>query len=93
MRLSQYEITSIKDSLQAIAPDAEVFLFGSRTNDQAKGGDIDLLVTAESFALEQQAELRWLLLEKLGEQKIDIVVPSNSNQAFIEMIKPTAIKL
>jgi hypothetical protein len=45
MRLSEFEIESIK-SLAGyhFGTDVQVFLFGSRTNNQMRGGDIDLFV-------------------------------------------------
>ena len=42
MRLSQYEVESIKKAFQQSFEDGEVYLFGSRVDDSLKGGDIDL---------------------------------------------------
>jgi predicted nucleotidyltransferase len=43
MRLSSFEIASIVELVKKhFANNAEVYLFGSRVNDELKGGDIDL---------------------------------------------------
>ena len=47
MRLKPEEIEFIKKQLSPIQRNAEIYLFGSRTDDQAKGGDIDLLLLSE----------------------------------------------
>ena len=45
MRLTEEQKHIILDqTADLIGPDAHVWLFGSRTDDQRKGGDIDLLV-------------------------------------------------
>ena len=45
MRLSSDHISTIKQHTQDIfGADARVWLFGSRVDDAAKGGDVDLLV-------------------------------------------------
>ena len=45
MRLSAEQITRIREVVhQEAGPDARVRLFGSRLNDERRGGDVDLLV-------------------------------------------------
>lgn len=74
MRLRQDEISAIKSAVEEILPGAQVYLFGSRVDDSKKGGDIDLLiVTNEKVGFKEQAKIDWMLQQKLGEQKIDIV--------------------
>jgi len=54
--------------------DAKVYLFGSRVDDDKKGGDIDILIISKdklSFADISQMRLRFYRM--FGEQKIDIV--------------------
>ena len=42
MRLLASEIHAIKNILKKYSPQGTIYLHGSRLNDQAKGGDIDL---------------------------------------------------
>ncbi|MBU0455630.1 MAG: nucleotidyltransferase domain-containing protein [Gammaproteobacteria bacterium] len=46
MRLTPFEVQTIKSIIQKHDPNAKIYLFGSRVNDQARGGDIDLLTQA-----------------------------------------------
>ncbi|MDP1774119.1 MAG: nucleotidyltransferase domain-containing protein [Methylobacter sp.] len=79
MRLSQPQVDVIcASALKNFGQSARVWLFGSRIDEQSKGGDIDLYIEPE---LQDPAELvdakLHFLLElhkKLGEQKIDVVI-------------------
>ena len=93
MRLNDIEIKAIKNNLLALDPEASIYLFGSRTNDAAKGGDIDLLIESNHFDMRTKAAYRWALMEELGEQKIDLIIDSEKNHLFVEQIKSHAIKL
>src|SRR6266581_1481764 len=42
MRLGVDEAKAIREEIQRSDPTAEIYLFGSRTDDAARGGDIDL---------------------------------------------------
>ncbi len=74
MRLSQFEQQSIKQSIYSLDLNAKIVLFGSRTNDAARGGDIDLLIISNHIKRHLLGKIRWQLWEKLGEQKIDLVL-------------------
>ena len=78
MRLSEFEVDAIKQVVHRIAgPAAQVRLFGSRTDDQARGGDIDLLLEM-SVAAERPALLGAQVaagIERLiGERRIDVLI-------------------
>lgn len=77
MRLTQYEIETIKDlAVKHFGEEVKVFLFGSRTNTQKKGGDIDLFIRhVDEKALTIEAKMDFLvdLKVKIGDQKIDVV--------------------
>ena len=74
MRLTDTERQIIKETIQPFDQSASVILFGSRANDRARGGDIDLLIVSERIARDDLNAIRWRLWEQLGEQKIDLVL-------------------
>ena len=47
LRLTTEEQNAIRKVIYEADPEAQVWLFGSRVNDQAKGGDIDLLILSK----------------------------------------------
>ena len=44
MRLSKDEVRVLKNSLYSLNSDAKLYLFGSRTDDSKRGGDIDIAI-------------------------------------------------
>jgi predicted nucleotidyltransferase len=94
MRLSQFEQQVIKQSIYNLDIDAKIILFGSRTNDFARGGDIDLLIISNYIQRSQLNKIRWQLWEKLGEQKIDIIVSDTKlSDSFVLSAFEQGIKL
>jgi len=70
----------------------EIYLFGSRTRQRAKGGDIDLLVVVpQNWTSSQRFRFKLNLLKKiykrLGERKVDIVIVSPDSDLYREFIK------
>ncbi|WP_019569037.1 nucleotidyltransferase domain-containing protein [Thioalkalivibrio sp. ALE11] len=79
MRLSPEQQHAIHRAVgETFGPETTVWLFGSRTDDSARGGDIDLLIDTPMRDVDSivQAEiaLRARLEAELGEQKIDLLV-------------------
>lgn len=74
MRLSAHQVKVIRDAVVERDATAEVVLFGSRVNDQAKGGDIDLLVLSDSLGFKDLWPLRSRILDQIGWQKLDILI-------------------
>jgi len=94
MRLTIQEIDTIKSSVLALDAGAHVYLFGSRVDDAKRGGDIDLLIESNILTKQDLRKIRWQFFERFGEQKMDLVLDSGiDNQAFIHMVKPTAVQL
>lgn len=79
MCLSKRQIASITNAVaEVLSPEAQVWLFGSRVDDSANGGDIDLLVrpdpTAGNPELIDKVRLLGQLERTLGERRIDSVI-------------------
>ena len=81
MRLSKFEIESIKQLAQHhFGQDVKVILFGSRANDEMRGGDIDLFIQSNNRNLNARSKMNFIvdLILKIGEQKIDVVLDNES---------------
>jgi predicted nucleotidyltransferase len=78
MRLTKSERQTIREVVSDLTGGrAQAIIFGSRLNEQAHGGDIDLLVESPE-AVDQPARLAALigarLESRLGEQRIDVLI-------------------
>lgn len=82
MRLSQYEIRSIKDVVYSFDSNARIYLFGSRVYDDKRGGDIDLLILSNKLTSKDTRKARLALYDKIGEQKIDVVIAQDLSKPF-----------
>jgi predicted nucleotidyltransferase len=78
MRITEREVTATRlMATEGTGQDAKVTLFGSRTRNDLRGGDIDLLIelyapTRDTPSMSLHAGLR---LQRLpGERKIDVLV-------------------
>lgn len=72
MRLTKYEITSIKKAFKETFVSGNIYLFGSRVDDSQKGGDIDLYITnhnIQNFLLKQKLYECDKHVEKLNDAK------------------------
>ena len=78
MRLSPQQITQIHQSVAELAGTAaRVWLFGSRVHDDARGGDVDLLleldeVVAEPAALAARVAAK--ISRNMDGRKVDVLV-------------------
>jgi predicted nucleotidyltransferase len=97
MRLEPGQADSIKQIAEAIfGRDAKVYLFGSRTDDTKRGGDIDLYIetSVKEGIYHKKIEMLKELYKNLGEQKIDIVLNNFSSALYIyEVAKDEGILL
>ena len=87
----------VSEIRQVYGPDADIWLFGSRTDDNAKGGDIDLYVETrdDMEELDRYLDCRRRLFRLLGDRKVDLIVRVRGRQPSpIERIaRKTGIKL
>lgn len=78
MRLSPEQIADIRQSVaETFGTDARVRLFGSRVDDAARGGDIDLHIEADGSPaelLDRELKCYARLIRRLGDRRIDLVV-------------------
>ena len=93
MRLEIQDRSVISDAIHRADPDAIVYLFGSRVDDAAKGGDIDLLVLSKKIHLMEKIDILAQLHQSLGERKIDIVVYPDSSRPFARLAMENGIRL
>jgi predicted nucleotidyltransferase len=88
MRITRDTATIIRDTAAELFG-APVRLFGSRLDDQKRGGDIDLYVETDLTAEDaEKRRLRMLarLARRLGERKIDLVVKTPDGELPIHAI-------
>lgn len=82
MRLTDNERNSIRNVIYKLDPDAKIWLFGSRVNDRAKGGDIDLLIMSSQLTVIDKLKIRLALYDEIGEQKIDLIIAADDTDPF-----------
>ncbi len=77
MRLTSEQVNIIKKTVNTLCENAEVKLFGSRLDDNAKGGDIDLLISLKEpieHPAKLSAKIAAQLMMALGGQKVDVLL-------------------
>ena len=83
MRLSSDQQRVIREQFSEIFGDGEIYLFGSRADDEKRGGDIDLyLKPYKQYNDVYDKKIKFLVqLEKyLGDQKIDVVIARDKDR-------------
>jgi len=102
MRITSHEQDVFINVLsQYVTSDAELRLFGSRVDDNARGGDIDLLLIVADDQLRESVaynkpDILAQIKTKIGEQKIDLVITTLDKihaSAFLQSIYPESLIL
>ena len=99
MRLTPKVQTTIRETVSALAgPGSRVRLFGSRLDDLARGGDIDLMVEVDHDVAQPalfSAQIGARLQQALGDRRIDIVLaaPNVREQPIHRVARETGIAL
>ena len=78
MRLTLAQIEAIKTTAQAVLGEgAQVTLFGSRVDDDKKGGDVDLMVEVDQAVAEpalMAARVASRIERAMGGRKVDVLL-------------------
>jgi len=85
MRLKEDEKKILKEILENYK-DIEIFLFGSRLNDNLKGGDLDLIIKANKEAQKIAFEIQTKFLYEIDES-VNVIVYDEKNDFTREMMK------
>ena len=95
MRLPPPYADFFKTEVATLRVAAAVYLFGSRTDDGRKGGDLDILVLSDpKLNWEETARIRRRFWEQFGFQKLDLICFSPDDQsAFKDLVLLDAIRL
>ena len=91
IRLEKNDLTSIiRTFKECFEKNDKLWLFGSRVYSDKRGGDIDLYIKVEHFeskkVYDQKSQFWILLQDRLGEQRIDIVIHDPSQDLLIYRI-------
>ena len=94
MRLKPNEVAAIKTTILNLDSDADIFLFGSRTDDSKKGGDIDIVILSPRLTTgDDKRAIKKVLYGLLGVQKIDIILAADVADPFVKLALQTGVKL
>ena len=99
IRLTEEEIKAIKETtMEVFGKNSRLWIFGSRVNPELKGGDIDLYIEIpdykETDLFKKKIKFLIKLEERIGEQKIDLIVaPYNCKEFYCIEAKKTGIRI
>lgn len=97
MRLTRQQTEAIRQAAhQAFGVGTDVWLFGSRVDDNKRGGDIDLLLRPQQpdQAMTRKLKLLRLLEQQLGERKIDILIETPDDpRPIVRVARETGVHL
>ena len=96
MRVSKEEIRIIKEVILKYIEDARIFLFGSRVDDNKRGGDIDIFVkTNKIISLQKQIEILTEIEMNGILRKVDLLLqmPNSKDRAIFKTAQKEGIAL
>ena len=95
MRLTTKEIKTIKKTFLNIFDKGNIYLFGSRVDDTKRGGDIDLYIesVSDENLLEKKLDFLVELKQKIGDQKIDVIISKDKSRLIEQEAIKTGVKL
>lgn len=100
MRLTVEEIQGLNNAVKKYLSEYELRVYGSRTDDSKKGGDIDLLLIVGPDNLNTTLSIKHLLLvemkNNIGDQKIDLTLcdaKKLQEEPFLSMVIKQSIDI
>ena len=95
MRINELQKKSIINAVKTTDPEARIWLFGSRVDDNKKGGDIDIAIYSEEIHKDvmKVINVRRYICDRIGEQRIDIVTSSDGSEAIFKLAQDQGIEL
>jgi len=93
MRIKKDEIKILKESVRERDPDAGIYLFGSRVDDQGRGGDIDILVLSQHLTFKDKIKIKSRIFKSLEEQMVHLVIARDTADPFIRIALEEGIPL
>jgi len=95
MRLTQGELETIKQVFLEVFESGEIYLFGSRLDDSKRGGDIDLFIKTahKDKILDKKISFLSLLKQKIGDQKIDVIISRDITRTIEQEALRKGVKL
>lgn len=87
-------LEGIRDVIQPL--NGDVYLFGSRVIDTAKGGDIDLLLLCDPASQSEVSALKLKILvsieKRIGERRVDLTISSRNPAEQSEFVRSIVSK-
>jgi len=93
MRISERERQVLVSAVQKIDRSASIWLFGSRTDNSKRGGDIDIAVLSDKIHIKEKMKLKRAIYNELGEQKIDLVISVDGKEPFFRLATERGIRI
>ncbi|MDA3905337.1 MAG: nucleotidyltransferase domain-containing protein [Bacteroidales bacterium] len=92
MRIKPEIIAFIKATASKLLPNTEVYIFGSRVDDNERGGDIDVLILSDQkIDRKILRSFRIEFFKKFGWQKLDLInFTKDETSTFKQLILPNA---
>jgi predicted nucleotidyltransferase len=91
------KITIIELAKKYFGQESRVYLFGSRVNDDKKGGDIDIYVETNEPTADLKTKIKFLVEfeKRAGERKLDLIVktPLSETQPIFDTARKEGILL
>jgi predicted nucleotidyltransferase len=83
----------IRRCVLSFDPQAKIYLFGSRTNDNARGGDIDLLIISNKINFVDKIKLKVMIFKEIEEQRIDMLITNDTKEPFVKLSLREGVRL